>query len=151
VPFFAHSGVLSSLPTVRGALIGPPAETLSRARSAKARLFAAPTEPRGKFTVSLLAEQLPSGAGQHHHTLVVIIGDATKADAGRSGKFPCRTSLQPGWLTIRERGKTPLSSDRPHAVLSVRSVSALSLRSALHDDARQSQQELLWFYQVGHR
>lgn len=110
---------------MRGALIGPPAKTFSRARSAKGPL-AAPTEPPGKFTVLLLAEQLPSGAGQHHHTLVVIIRDATKADAGRSGKFPCRTSLQPGWLTIRERGKTPLSSDRPHAACSASGPPRLS-------------------------
>ena len=79
VPFFAHSGVLSSLPTVRGALIGPPAKTLEpRSLGQRPAFCCANRASRANSRSRSLAEQLPSGAGQHHHTPVVIIGDATK-------------------------------------------------------------------------
>lgn len=180
--------MLSSLPTVRGALIGH----LERARSAKGESsVGGQPSPEANSRSRLLAEQLPSvatasargralvtsqviphpsrrkaslddgrnarnhclvGAGQHPHTLVVIIGGATKGRGGQIGKVPLSHIAAAGLANHQsERQKLRCRRTDPCLMLSVRSVSALSLGSALRDDARQCEQELLWFYQVGRR
>jgi hypothetical protein len=94
--------------------------------------------------------RLPLGARQHHPTLVLFTLRRTNADLGRSEKVRFSHIAAAGLANLQsDRQKLRCRLTGPCRMVSVRSISALSLRSALTDKVRQSEQELLWFCQVG--